>query len=105
CLARQELNQVAIEVQLHASNDLGCRDHVHATRQPPDDVDAERLGPIVHIAVVERQRPGLPAAAVVAASQRTDGVNELVMRIRGEMRRLAAAGDDDAWTMAWRARR
>ncbi len=83
-------------VQLDPPDDLIGGDHVHAARQRADYVHAERVWPVVHVAIAEWQRPRLPAAAVVAAAQRTHRVDELVMRVGGEVRRFAATGHDDA---------
>jgi len=94
----------AVEIQLDAPGDLVGRDHVHAPGQPADDVHAQRLGPIVLVAVAQRHRARFPAAAVVAAAERPHGVDELMMGIGGEMRRFTAAGDDHARTMARRLR-
>jgi hypothetical protein len=97
-------NGSAVEIQLDAPGDLVGRDHVHAPGQPPDEVDAQRLRPIFLIAVAERHRARSPAAAVVAATQRPDGVDELMVGVGREMRRFTAAGDDHARTIAWRVR-
>jgi hypothetical protein len=97
-------NGSAVEIQLDASDDVVGRNHVHAPGQPADDVHAQRLRAIFLIAVAERHRARAPAAAVVAAAERSHGVDELVMGVGGEMRRFTAAGDDHARTIAWRAR-
>ena len=94
--SRQGLQGAAPVIQLDPPDDLVGGDHVHAARQRADDVDAQGVGAIVHVAVAEGQRARLPAAAVVAAAQRTHGVDELMVRIGGEVGRLAAAGDDHA---------
>lgn len=86
-------------VQLNPPDDLIGGNHVHAARQRADNVHAECVWPIVHVAVAERQGPRLPTAAVVAAAQCAHRMDELVMRVSGEMWRLTAAGDDDARTV------
>ena len=91
------------EIQLDSSDDLLGGDHVHAPRQLADDVDAQLVGVILLVTVAERQRSRLPAAAVVAALQSADSVDELVVRISREVRRLTAAGNHDARAVPWRA--
>ena len=61
-----------------------------------DDVHAAVLGQILLVAVAERHDARFPAAAPFAAAERAGAMNELMMRIGFPVRRLAAAGDDDA---------
>src|SRR4029077_18909356 len=86
--------RAAREIHLDAPDDLGRRDHVHAAWQVADGIHAQLLRPVLGVAVAQGTGPRLPAAAVVAAGQRPDGVDELMVRIRGEMRGLAPARDD-----------
>ena len=86
----------AAVVPLNPLDDLIGGDHVHATRERTYDVDAKSVGPVIDVAVAERQRARLPAAPVVATSQRPDRVNELVVWIRREVRRFTSPGHDNA---------
>ena len=64
-----------------------------------DDIDTQRVGTVIDVAIAEWERSRLPAAAVAAARKRANSVNELVIWIRGEVRWLATAGDYDTGTM------
>ena len=59
-----------------------------------DDVQAEAL--VALVAVAEGDGAGFPAASIVAAFQRAEGVEELVVRVGFPVGRFASAGDDDA---------
>ena len=72
--------------------------------QRSNHVDAERLGPVLLVAVAEREGPRAPATAVVAAAQGANCMNELMMGIRCPVRGLASTRDDDARPVARSAR-
>src|SRR2546427_81435 len=58
------------------------------------------LWPVLLITVTERYDARTPAAAVLAASQRTRAMQELVVRVGLPVRRLSSTRDHDAWPLA-----
>ena len=100
---RDFLDAAADEVHVNPPYYFRRRNHVHAPGQPADDVHAELRRPILLVAIAKRQCPRLPAAAVRAATKRTDGVDELVMRYTVKCGG-AIASHDYARAVARRAR-
>ena len=49
-------DHAAGEIQVDPPHHLVGGDHVHAARQPADDVDAQLIGVVLLVAVAERQR-------------------------------------------------
>ena len=84
------------EIELDPANHFVCRNHVHTSWQRSDHVQAERLRAVFFVAVAERNGARAPAAAVVAALQSPNCMNELMMWIGRPVRRLASTGDDNA---------
>ena len=83
-----------VEVQLDAPNDFLRGDHLHATRQRPNDIHAQVL--VIPVAITQRHRARTPTAAVLTTRQCTDSVDELVPGILLPMRWLPSAGHDHA---------
>lgn len=90
-------------VALDRSDCIVRRDHRHATREDggvlpsrhADGIDAE-TGVAGGVAVAERDGAGFPTAAIVAAPEGAEGVEELMVRVGAPVHGLAAAGDNDA---------
>lgn len=68
-----------------------------------DRIYAELIRAVLFIPIAERNRSRFPASAVVAASERPDCMDELVVRIRSEVRELAPACYNNAWAVLWHA--
>ena len=90
-------------IEFDGTNHIRGRNHRHAAREDrslagatgADGIDAEVV--VAHrVAVAERDGAGFPAAAIVAAGERAEGVEELMVRVGFPLRGLASAGDDDA---------
>jgi len=90
------LESAATKVQLDSLNHVIGGDQIHASGKSVHHVDAKLTRLVLLVSVAEGNGPRFPAAAVVAASERTDGVEELVVGIGGPVGRLAPPGHDDA---------
>ena len=90
------------KVSLDSGDGGGWGDHVHTPWKREGGfaaagfhgVDAKALVP--RITVAEWDGAGFPAAAVIAAGEGAEGVEELMVRVGFPMARLASARDDDA---------
>src|ERR1700689_5341514 len=74
-------------------------------RKSIDYVDTEITPLILLVAIAKRNGAGFPAAAVIAATEGADGMDELMMRVGFPMRRLTTSGDHDAGPIFRRVRR
>ena len=70
-------------------------------RKPIDNVDTQVLRKILLIAIAKRNRARFPAATLIAAWQRADGMNELMVGVSFPMRRFASSCHDHAWPVLW----
>ena len=98
------MDGAALKIKFDAPDHFVGGDQVHATWKLAHNIHTKRVRPIEFLVVTEGLRSPAPAAATRTTGQRTDGVYELMIRIRLPVRRLASASNYDARTFARRAR-
>ena len=91
----QILHRSSVEVRRDPSDDFVGGNHVHAPREAPDGVHAQCFRSIFFVAVPEWDGAGFPAAAIVATSERSNGVDDLMVRVCVPVRRLTSSRDND----------
>ena len=101
---RKRLDGASDEICFDPADDFGWSDHVHALWQMAGHVQTQILRLVPGIAIAERMRSVSPTAAIFAAWQRADRVDELMVRIGLPMKWLSPASDHHAravWGKSW----
>ena len=88
---RERADGAALEIQFDPADNFSGRDQVHATRQLTGHIDARVSGWISLISIAQRNSMIVQQHSLVAATERPQSMNELVVGIRFPMDGFASA--------------
>jgi len=96
---REIIERAAMIIQFNPAYHLRGGDQIHTPRQFSRDIDTKIFRLVPFIAIAQENRSGPPAAALIAAAQCPESVNELMMWVRLPVNRFASARYDNARAM------